>query len=265
MSFFVIIIISVLSVLIIISVILYLAQDKIIFHAVKLPANYRFSFKSDFEEINLKTHDNQTLNGLLFKVSDPKGVVLFFHNHSGNIEHWSRSATYINHLNYDALLIDYRGYGKSTGSFNEKLMMEDSKLWYDFTKDLYDENLITVYGRGIGGTFATYAASLNKPKRLILESPLYDMMFTSKYVYPYIPFKSLISKYRFDTASSIKNVKCKIYIFHGKLNKLVDYRNSVKLEELSKENIDLMIIPDGNHYNLVNHQMYLNKIAELLQ
>jgi len=265
MPVYVFIIIIIILILIIVSVILYLIQEKIVFHAEKLPANYKFVFRNDFDEINLKSIDNQTLNGLLFKIKDPKGVILFFHNHSGNIEHWSRFATYINHLKYDALLMDFRGYGKSTGAYNEKMMYEDAKLWYAFTKGLYDEHLITVYGRGIGASFATYVASFNNPKQLILESPLYSLKFTSNAYYPYVPFKGLISKYKFETALFIGNVKCKIFIVHGKQNELVDYRNSSKLYELAKENTDLLIIPDGNHYNLVNHEVYLNKIEEILQ
>ena len=236
-----------------------------IFHAEKLPVNYKFSFKSDFEEINLTTPDKQTLNGLLFKTDNSKGVVLFFHNHSGNIEHWSRSATYLNDLNYDALLMDYRGYGKSTGTYNEKLMFDDAKLWYEFAKSLYKEKFITLYGRGIGATFATFVASVNNPKQLILESPMYDLIFTSKDHYPYVPFMGLIAKYKFATYAYIKNVKCQIFIIHGKLNSLIDYRNSLELQKLANNNIDLLIIPDGNHYNLVNHKAYLDKINEILK
>lgn len=265
MSVYIISLIAIVIILLIISIILYILQDKIIFHAEKLPANFKFSFKGDFEEINLTTPDKQTLNGLLFKTDNPKGVVLFFHNHSGNIEHWNRFATYINHLKYDALLMDYRGYGKSSGSYNEKVMFKDAKLWYDFTKSIYNEELITLYGRGIGGTFATYVASLNIPKCLILESPMYDLIFTSKYHYPYIPFKGIISKYKFETFAYIQDVKCKIYIIHGELNSLVNYRNSIKLQKLAGDNVDLLLIPDGNNYNLVNHKVYLDKINEILQ
>jgi len=265
MPVYLIIFISAVLFLLIVSVVLYLVQDRIIFHAEKLPVNYKFSFKTDFEEIHLKTNDNETLNGLLFKTKEPKGVILFFHNHSGNVEHWSRSATYANHLKYDTLLMDYRGYGKSTGKYNEKKMFEDALLWYNFTKNIYKEDLITVYGRGIGGTFATYVASMNNPKRLLLESPLYNLIFTSRRHYPFLPFISLILKYKFKTADLIKVVRCKIYIFHGKQNDLVDYRNSIKLYEMAKDNIELLIIPDGNHYNLVNHKIYLNKIKEILK
>ena len=266
MSIFIIIIFSVVLILIIIGIMLYIIQDKMIFHAEKLPKKYIFSFRNDFEEINLKTKDNQILNGLLFNANDEsKGIILYFHNHSGNIMHWSSFSGYFNRLGYDVLMMDYRGYGKSTGNYNEKLMFEDSLRWYDYVLEFYDENSITIYGCGIGGSFATYVASLHKPKSLILESPIYNLMFTANRFYRFIPAKSLISKYKFDTSAYIKNVKCKVFIIHGKLNTLVDFRNGVELQKLAKDNIDLLIIPDGNHYNLVSHSMYLHKIEKILQ
>jgi hypothetical protein len=44
---------------------------------------------------------------------------------------------------------------------------------------------------------------------------------------------------------------------------LVNYKNSLKLYELSKGNMELFIIPDANHYNLINNTSYLNKIVEI--
>ncbi len=127
----------------------------------------------------------------------------------------------------------------------------------------YDESVITLYGRGIGATFATYLSSINNPKQLILESPLYNLFYTAKFHYPFVPAK-LISRYKFETAAYITKVTCKIFIFHGKINELVNYKNSLKLYELSKSNIELILIPDGNHYNLINHKMYLEKMDQIL-
>lgn len=242
---------------------MYLIQDKLIFHAEKLPVNYQYSFKNDFEEINLNTDDGNVQNGLLFKVKNSKGLVIFFHNHSGNIEHWSRSAIFINTLNYDVLIMDYRGFGKSTGKFNEQSFLKDSELWYNYALENYEESKITVYGRGIGSAFATYVASLNNPKQLCLESPVYNLNCVVKDHYPYLLYQ-IILKYKFDTAKYFSKVPCKIYIFHGKINKLIRYDNAIKLYNLSKDNTELYLIPDGNHYNLINNQFYQNKIKEIL-
>ena len=260
MQTFLFIVIFILFLLAIVSTVIYFYQDRIIFHPEKLPKNHVFTFTNEFEEINLITDDGITLNGLLFKTGNSRGMVIFYHNHSGNIEHWSRSAFFMNKLDYDVLLMDYRGFGKSTGKFNEKTFLSDSLLWYSYAMEHYDEELISIYGRGIGATFATYVASLNKPKRLCLESPFHSINYVGKAHYPYLPVK-IISKYKFETDKYIVDVDCKIYIFHGKQNKLVNYKNSSKLYELSKGNMELFLIPDANHYNLMNNAFYLNKMA----
>ena len=246
----------------IIIVVVYLFQDRIIFHPEKLPKDYQFEFTNEFEEINLTTDDHNVLNGLLIKSDNSKGVVIYYHNHSGNIEQWSRSVSFINKLDHDVLLMDYRGFGKSTGKFNEQNFLSDSMLWYSYALDHYSEEGISVYGRGVGATFASYVASLNNPKRLCLESPIYSLYYMAKAHYPYLPIK-MISKYKFETDKYIVDVSCKIYIFHGKLNKYINYKNSLKLYELSKGNMELLIIPDVDHYNMINNANYLTKITEI--
>lgn len=243
---------------------IYFVQDKIIFHPEKLPKDYVFSFTSDFEEIDLTTEDGNRLNGVLFKKVNSKGLVIFFHNYSGNIQHSSGFAIFMNKLDYDVLLMDYRGFGKSTGKFNEQSFLDDSILWYNYALDYYKEDLISLYGRGIGATFATYVASLNKPNQLFLESPFHSINYIAKAHYPYLPVK-IISKYKFETNKYIVDVNCKIYIFHGEQNELINFKNSLKLFELSKGNMEIFLIPDANHYNLMNNTFYLNKIAEICQ
>lgn len=242
---------------------IYLIQEKFIFHADKLPKNHKFCIKGDFEEINLKTKDGNILNGILFEQVNAKGIVFYFHNHAGNISNSFSFVEVFKNLNYSALLMDYRGYGKSTGKFNEQLMLSDAKLWYDFVKNIYDQDRIVIIGRGLGATFATYIAAKNTPKHLFLGSPFYNLNTVSKKQYPYLLI-GLILKYKFDTAKYLKNVKCKTYIFHGEKDNLVHYTNSVKLSEISKENIELNLIPDGSHYNLRTNGPAIQRIKEVL-
>ncbi len=264
MSVIIIIICVILIIMLAVSIAMYLVQDRILFHAEKLPKDYEFSFNADFLEINLETDDGNTLNGLLFKVQNPKGLLLFYHNHSGNIEHWSRYALFMNKFDLDVLMMDYRGFGKSTGKFKELNFLKDSELWYNYALESYEEQLISVYGRGLGATFACYVASLNNPKQLCLESPFYSLGYLGKFHYPFLPRK-LISKYKFDTAKYFVNVPCKIFIFHGEMNKLIHYKNSLKLYNLSQGNSELNLIPNGNHYNLINDLMYLKRINEIFK
>ena len=65
---------------------LFFLQEKIIFQSEKLENNYTYTFDKEFEEINLKTEDNSTINALHFKVKNPKGIILYFHGNKGSLE-----------------------------------------------------------------------------------------------------------------------------------------------------------------------------------
>jgi hypothetical protein len=64
--------------IVIIFLLLFFFQEKLIFFPEKLDKNFRFNFHSKFEEINIKTSDNKSLNGLLFTVDNPKGMIFIY-------------------------------------------------------------------------------------------------------------------------------------------------------------------------------------------
>ena len=59
--------------------ILYTFQEKLIFLPEEIQADYQYNFAFDFDEVNLRTEDNQTINALHIKSENPKGIILFFH------------------------------------------------------------------------------------------------------------------------------------------------------------------------------------------
>ncbi|MGK4569130.1 hypothetical protein [Flavobacterium sp. 3HN19-14] len=74
---------------------LYFFQEKLIFHASKLPANYQFHFKGNFEELNISVDNKTNLNGLLFKTESPKGLVFYLHGNAGTLDTWAISLKFI--------------------------------------------------------------------------------------------------------------------------------------------------------------------------
>jgi len=242
----------------------YFFQEKFIFQNEILASNYSFSFQQEFEEINLATKDNNTINGILFKSNKPKGVLLYFHGNKGNLVRWGDIASYFTKFNYDVLVMDYRSYGKSTGKFNEAQMYNDAQTCYDFLKTKYDEANISIYGRSLGGTFAIKTASQNNPKQLILEAPFFNILDVVKYHYPFLPFKFLM-KYRFRSDIYMTDVKCKTTIFHGTIDKVVPISSSKKLWSKSKiDQTTFVTIPNGTHHDLFNFSIYQKTIENLL-
>jgi len=128
----------------------------------------------------------------------------------------------------------------------------------------YSESEITVYGRSLGTTFATYVSSKNKPKKLVLESPFYSIEEVAKSRFPVLPIRALLH-YKFPTYKYINKVTCPITIYHGTKDKVIAYKQGKKLFESIDSNAKQLIsVPEGGHNNLVDFKEYLDTIEESL-
>ena len=88
-------------------------------------------------------------------------------------------------IKYDVVLVDYRGFGKSTGKRGEKAMFNDMQVVYDSLVAQYHENHIIVYGRSLGSGFAAKLASDNSPRYLILDAPFYSFRKAVQDLFPF--------------------------------------------------------------------------------
>lgn len=239
-------------------------QEKLLFLPSVLEQDYQFQFNYNFEELHFKTEDGATLNAIHFKIENPKGVILYFHGNAGDLSRWGTIAEFFVEKKYNVLIMDYRTYGKSTGKLSEDVLYSDAQLFYNYLKKDYPENKITLYGRSLGTGIATYVASKNKPKQLILETPYYSMVDVGRSRFPFLPVKMLL-KYEFPTHEFIKDVTCPITMIHGTDDKVVPYTSAEKLfTTTQKENVTLITIDGGYHNNLINFKGYHELIEKLL-
>lgn len=241
----------------------YFFQEKLIFLPEVLPQDYTFSFDHDFEEVHLKTTDGETINALHLKIDQSKGVILYFHGNSGSLKNWGNVVTYFNDYGYDVFVMDFRGYGKSTGEFNDQLMYNDAQLCYDYLKKQYAEDKIIPYGKSMGTTFATRVAADNNPQQLILEVPFYNLAAAGSHRFPFAPM--FLLSYKFETNKYIKEVKCPLTIFHGTKDFITPYDDSKRLfKEATVTEKEFITIKDGTHNNIATYDVYKNKLRELL-
>ncbi len=253
-----------LSIYIMVGSLLYMLQEKILFLPTVLKQDYVFKFSQPFDEVFFKTEDNAVINAIHFKVESPKGVILYFHGNAGDLSRWGVVTEYLVELQYDVLVMDYRTYGKSTGKLSEKALYSDGQLCYDYLKKHYNEDDITLYGRSLGTGVATYLASKNKPKQLILETPYYSIVDVAKSRFPMFPVEVLL-KYKLPTNQYIRQVNCPITIFHGTEDSVVPFASAKKLFEVSPVSLTTFVtIENGNHGNLINFERYHTQIKKIL-
>ena len=244
---------------------LYFLQEKLLFLPTVLEQDYAYDFSYPFEELFLKTDSDAVINAIHFKVENPKGVILYFHGNAGDLSRWGKIAEYFVEKQYDVLVMDYRTYGKSIGKLNETVFYTDAQYCYDYLKARYSENEISVYGRSLGTGIATFIASKNKPKQLVLETPYYSIVDVAKHRFPIFPVEQLL-KYKFPSNEFIKEVKCPIFIFHGTDDVVVPYSSGEKLfNTIPKKQVEFITINGGSHNNLIEYDAYHQTINDILQ
>jgi fermentation-respiration switch protein FrsA (DUF1100 family) len=243
---------------------LYFLQEKMLFLPTVLAQDYQYHFTHPFEELFFKTEEQAIINALHFKAENPKGVILYFHGNAGDLSRWGTIAEYFVEKNYDVLIMDYRTYGKSIGKLSEDALYNDALYCYDFLKKHYAESEITIYGRSIGTGIATYTASKNHPKQLILETPYYSMIDVAQKRFPIFPVKQLL-RYKLPTFDFLKNVICPITLIHGSDDNIIPIESAEKLyRSASNENLSFTIIEGGSHNNLMDFEAYHLVIDEVL-
>ncbi|NRB60890.1 MAG: alpha/beta fold hydrolase [Winogradskyella sp.] len=243
---------------------LYFFQERLLFLPTKLEQDYQYQFTYNFEELFFETESNSSINALHFKTENPKGIILYFHGNAGDLSRWGKITEYFVAKQYDVLVMDYRGYGKSRGKLSEDAFYNDAQYCYDYLLKHYKENEITLYGRSLGTGIASYLALENQPKQLILETPYYSIADVASRRFPVFPVESLL-KYKFPTYKYLPNVKCPITIIHGTEDTVVPFASGRKLVGTNRKLIQFATIVGGNHNNLINFKKYHQAIESCLK
>ena len=248
---------------------LYLNQVELTLQARPLKANENYNFNVPHEKKTYTLSDGARIHTVFFKAKNPKGVVLFCHGRGYNLSKGYKflGKEFIDR-GYDTLAYDYRGFGKSTGALEEKLMLNDGLYLYKELLKKYPEENIIIYGRSLGAAFATYIAAHTNPRLLILESPFVNIEHIGHYFYPFIPKKLLqaISKYPLNNQHWIKHCCSPIVLFHGTKDTLIPCISSNILYDTVKESHDITYheIKDATHSSIKTDNAYLTLMENYL-
>jgi pimeloyl-ACP methyl ester carboxylesterase len=243
---------------------IYFNQAEMVFIANKLPNDYKFEFNQSFEEFNIPSYDGKKLNGLLFKVSNPKGLIFYLHGNAGSLDSWGNNAKIYTDLGYDIFFLDYRGFGKSEGKIKSQgQVFRDLNVIYDKIISKYKNKQKVIIGYSIGTGLATYLASIKNPDKLILQAPYYNFLEFSSTRAPYFP--DFLKKFQFETNKYIIKIKAPIYIFHGNQDQLISIKNSVRLQKLLKPNDVFFELENQDHLGINENEDFQEKLKVILE
>lgn len=247
----------------VLSLILFFIQERMIFWPKPLAENYQFQFRENVEELNLEFPNGVKLNCLHFKIKNPKGCVVYHHGNADNLVRWGEKHHLFTQNGYDFFVYDYRSFGKSKGRLSEYGLFRDAQRIFNYVKIHYPEERIIQYGISLGSGVATKLAAKIMSPLLILETPYLSMYHMAKLKVPFL-LNSLILKFHIRTDKFIKKINASIYIFHGTNDELVPYEQGEKLASLN-EHAKLITIEGGLHNNLQESHEYKIALKNILE
>ena len=244
---------------------IFVFQKYIIFQPKKLAAEFQFAFDQPFEELFLTTPDDEQLNALYFKTKlESKGLVIYFHGNADNLKRWGNYASDFTKRGYDVFILEYRGYGKSSGTPDETKFYQDAQLAYDWAVKKYPPSQIIIYGRSLGSAVASHLAVDNDFHFLILETPFdnVETLFKMRSPGGFLP---LTIKSKFPNDEHLTKINQPIYIFLGTKDQVVPNHSTEKLRPLLKPSDQVIAIEGGGHKNLNTFEKYQTELDSILQ
>ncbi|KAI9663460.1 MAG: hypothetical protein M1831_002469 [Alyxoria varia] len=244
------------------------------------------------EDLYLDTPDGERLNAVLIKAERQAGAgsfsslgryadgteekrgitILMFHGNAGNIGHRLPIAAYLNNvLNCNVMMLEYRGYGYSTGTPDEKGLNVDAQTALEYIRsrkeDLARTNLF-IYGQSLGGAVGVQLAARGVSaggdiKGLILENTFLSIRKLIPDAFPPAKYLAPLCHQIWPTEETIQNLPADLPLLFlsGLDDEIVPSWHMQRLHSLSVSTSKRMCtFPGGQHNSTVACQGYFQEV-----
>ncbi|KKF95081.1 Protein bem46 [Ceratocystis fimbriata CBS 114723] len=237
-----------------------------------VPRPSQFGIK-DFEELVIPTNDGEKLSA--FFIRAPKNArnsqctVIMFHGNAGNIGHRLPIARMlINYVGCNVFMLEYRGYGLSTGEPDEAGLNVDAQTALDYLRDRHETSThrFIIYGQSLGGAVSVKLAAQNQNvgdiAGLILENTFLSMRKLIPSVIPMAKYISVLCHQVWPSDTLIPNITIPILFLSGEQDEIVPPVHMRKLHELARTRKRVWkSFPGGDHNSSVLEEGYFESIS----
>jgi uncharacterized protein len=242
------------------------------FHPVRVSASGQLTPPDGGENVWFKTVDGYRLNGWFFKskTQPSTATVIFFHGNSGNISDVGWLGQWFSERGFDALLVDYRGYGASEGEQGSEWDLYedgDAAVAFVIKEKRVPPQRIVLYGTSLGTTVVADVGSRHPVGALILESGLSSASSLATHRFSWLPRPlHVLGKNGFESAQKLARVKAPVLIVHGSPDPVIPTSEGRLLFEAANEPKRLLIFPGAGHnvFGSVGDP-YLDQVAEFIR
>jgi uncharacterized protein len=241
---------------------LWWQQERLIFLPSTLPAEHRFDVGADVHEEWVDV-PGARLHALHLRNREPRGVVFYLHGNAGNLDGWFSNADFYRRLNLDLFMLDYRGYGKSSGRIESQAQLEaDVRAAWASIAALYTSRQRVFIGRSLGSALAAGLAADVQPELTVLISPYESMAALAAEHYRWVP--QAVLRYPLRTDEALARVKSRVLLLHGERDEIISAAHSERLLRVVPH-AERVLIPGAGHNDLQLFPAYLEALAARLR
>ena len=219
-----------------------------------------------YQDIAVETSDGITLHGWFVPAENAPLTVLIFHGNAGNISHRLDTINIWHQLGANTFIIDYRGYGQSTGSPSEQGSYRDARgAWkYLVEQRGIPAAQIVLFGRSLGGAVAAQLASEVAPAALVIESSFTSVPDIAADVYAWLPVK-LLSRFSYNTRLRASQVSCPVLVVHSRQDDIIPFKHGQAIFAAAHEPKTMLVLHGGHNEGfMLSAIQYKKGLADFL-
>ncbi|MDO9074436.1 MAG: alpha/beta fold hydrolase [Rubrivivax sp.] len=241
---------------------LWWGQERLLFHPQKLAAGHHYEQRADVHEVWVDV-PGARLNALHLRLPRPDGVVFFLHGNAGSLQTWFINVDFYRRLNFDLFMLDYRGFGKSSGRIESEAQLHaDVRAAWAQVAPQYAGLRRVIFGRSLGSGLAAALAAQVQPELTVLVSPYSSVAALSHEHYPWVP--DAVLRYPLRTDDALRRLQGRVLLVHGLRDTLIAPEHSERLRALVPS-AEWLPVPDAGHDDIHNHAAYLDGLGAALR
>ena len=239
-------------------------QTKLIFFPDRQIKSTPQAYGLNYEDVWLDLGEDKVHGWWIPTAKSSAPALIYFHGNGSNLGDLTNLAAIFHQLEVSVLLIDYRGYGRSSPIFpNETRVYEDAEAAWQYvtqTRKIAPDRVF-VYGHSLGGAIALDLA-VKHPEMagLITEGTFTSIEDMAGYMPALrtLPIGWIISQ-RFDSINKIESLQMPVLILHGTSDRVIPPSMAKSLFAAAPEPKQLEIFDRAGHSNLpeLGAQKYL--------
>ena len=176
--------------------------------------------------------------------STPGPLLIFTHGNAELIDYWPEAFEEPRTWGVAVLLLEYPGYGRSSGSPSEASITDAILAAYDWARanPVVDSRRIVAWGRSLGGGAACRLAAQRPIAALILESTFTSIRaFAGRFGAP-----AFLVRDPFDNLAFVRDYQGPLLLLHGSHDEVIPAQHSRTLATAAPQ-AELHLLPCGHN------------------